>query len=145
MKSQNVIIQKVLNDYKKAVEANDEALLLSLYCHDAHLYDCWDDWELRSNDEIKKMINLWFSGLNAERVHLKVDFEDISIDQDERISSLHCLILFAAYDDNNVKLRQIKNRFTFLLKREENQWRIYHQHSSLPISSETGKMILLTK
>ncbi|WP_429875579.1 nuclear transport factor 2 family protein [Fictibacillus sp. NRS-1165] len=46
-----------------------------------------------------------------------------------------------AYNGSEEKLRQITNRFTFGLKKENNSWKIIHQHSSLPISMETGKCI----
>ena len=141
MKNQEDIILNLLNKYKIAAETKDVELMLSLYSAEIHVFDCFSDWELIGIDKYKEMIVDWFNSLNEEKLHLIVSFSDFSIEMDERIAFAHCNILFEAYNEDNRKIRFITNRFTFNIKRHESQWLIVHQHSSLPINPENGKMM----
>lgn len=81
----------------------------------------------------------WFNGLSEDGVFLKTEFSDVIITENHDLGFVHCAVTFAAYNEKEERLRQITNRFTFCLKREEGSWVITHEHSSLPIDHETGK------
>ena len=82
----------------------------------------------------------WFNGLRVDGVLLKVDFNDLLVDENSNLAFLHCAVTFAAHhEESGEKLRQITNRFTYGLKKVNESWVIVHQHSSLPIDMETGK------
>ena len=85
------------------------------------------------------MVKEWFTGLSEEGVSLKVDFGDLVIEENSNIAIVYCAVKFIAHSQSAEILRQMTNRFTFCLKKENECWTIIHQHSSLPINIETGK------
>ncbi|WP_179292665.1 nuclear transport factor 2 family protein [Bacillus sp. 7884-1] len=88
----------------------------------------------------------WFNGLREDSVLLKVDFNDLVVEENSYLAFAYCAITFAAYqEESGEKLRQMTNRFTYSLKKVNEYWVIAHEHSSLPINMETGKGIFNLK
>jgi ketosteroid isomerase-like protein len=80
--------------------------------------------------------------LSEDGVLLKVDFNDLVVEESSFLAFVHCAVTFAAHqEESGEQLRQIKNRFTYGLKKVNESWVIAHEHSSLPINMETGKGI----
>jgi len=130
----------VLENYKRAVGEKDVEQFLSVYAPDVHIYDCWGNWEIAGASSWKHSVAEWFDGLKEEGAFLKVDFNDLVINESSDLAFVHCAVTFAAHDEKSgEKLRQIVNRFTFALRKVNEAWLIIHEHSSLPINPETGK------
>ncbi len=139
-------IQDVLENYKSAIYEKDVERLLASYSTDIHIYDCWQNWESIGISEWKDSVIGWFKSLKEESVLLKVDFNDLVITDNMNIAFVHCAVTFAAHnEETGEKLRQMTNRFTFGLSKENESWTITHEHSSLPIDMETGKGIFNLK
>ena len=134
-------VQDVLENYKAATYEKDVEKFLSTYAADIHIYDCWNDWACIGISQWKQGVKAWFDGLRAEDVVLKTDFDDVVIEENDNLAFVHCRVTYAAYTQSGEKLRQISNRFTFGLRKENGSWIIKHEHSSLPIHMETGKGI----
>ncbi|ASK62242.1 DUF4440 domain-containing protein [Virgibacillus phasianinus] len=134
-------VQEVLENYKSAVYEKDVERFLSSCASDIHVYDCWQDWEYIGISQRKEMAEEWFNGLNEEGVLLKTDFDNLVIEENANLAFVHCNVTYAAHNESGEKLRQMRNRFTFGLKKENDSWNIIHEHSSLPINMETGKGI----
>lgn len=132
-------VQDVIENYQSAVLEQDVEKFVSLYATNLHIYDCWADWECRSFSKWEEGTKKWFEGLKEEGVQLKVEMKDTVIEVDSSIAFIYSNVSFIAYNEAGEKLRQMTNRFTFGLKKEKDSWKIIHQHSSLPISMETGK------
>jgi ketosteroid isomerase-like protein len=134
------LVQDVLEIYKGAVYELDTEKFLSIYAEDVHIYDCWGNWECKGISLWKDSVTEWFNGLNEDGYLLKVDFNDLTIEENTNIAFVHCAVTFAAFRENTEdKLRQMTNRFTFGLKKVNESWLITHEHSSLPIDMQTGK------
>jgi ketosteroid isomerase-like protein len=134
-------VTDVLENYKSAIYEKDDKKFLSSYSTDIHLFDCWDNWECSDITQWKQMVTEWFNGLTEEGVSLKVDFDDVGIEENVNLAFVHCAVTFAAHNELGEKIRHMTNRFTFCLKKENESWAIIHEHSSLPIHLETGKGI----
>lgn len=134
-------VRDVLENYRSAVHEKDVERFLASYASDVHLYDCWGNWECVGISQWRESVREWFSGLEEEGVLLKTDFSDLVIEENSTLAFVHCNVTFAAFTKTEEKLRQMTNRFTFGLKNENGSWAIKHEHSSLPISMETGKGI----
>lgn len=133
-------VQDVLEQYKSAIHERDIERFLSIYDPDVHIYDCWGNWECKGLSSWKENVTAWFTGLKDEKEFLKVDFQDMMIEETMNLAFAHCAVTFAAHKEaSGEKLRQMTNRFTFCLKKPEDTWLIVHEHSSLPISMEDGK------
>ncbi|HET7577691.1 MAG TPA: nuclear transport factor 2 family protein [Bacillales bacterium] len=138
-------VQEVLENYKSAVYEQDVEKFVSAYTDDVHVYDCWENWECHGLSEWKGMVTEWFGGLKEEGVLLKTTIEDLAVEENANLAYVHCNVTYAAHNKSGEKLRQLTNRFTFGLKKESESWYITHEHSSLPISMETGKGIFNLK
>jgi ketosteroid isomerase-like protein len=138
-------VQDVLANYKSAIYEKDVKRFVSAFASDIHIYDCWGNWECMGISQWEKIVKEWFDGLSEEGVLLKTDFNDLVVEENSNLAFVHCAVTFAAYNDSGEKLRQITNRFTFGLRKENESWIITHAHSSLPISMETGKGIFNLK
>lgn len=134
-------VKEVLENYKSAIYEKNVERFLSAYASDVHIYDCWEKWECNGISQWTESVQNWFNGLNEEGCFLKVGFEDLFIEENASLAFVHCAVTFAAYNESGEKLRQMTNRFTFGLRKENESWTITHEHSSLPISMETGEGI----
>lgn len=138
-------VQDVLENYKSAIYEKDVEQFVSAYASDIHIYDCWGNWESTGISSWKEIVNGWFNGLREDGVLLKTDFNDLVIEENSNLAFVHCAVTFAVYNESGEKVRQMTNRFTFGLRKENESWTIIHEHSSLPISMETGKGIFNLK
>ncbi|NHM31951.1 YybH family protein [Neobacillus terrae] len=133
-------VHDVLENYKSAVYEKDIERFLSTYASDIHIFDCWGSWESSGISQWRETVIEWFKGLSEEGVLLKVDFNDLVIEENSNIAFVYCAVTFAAHHPNSREiLRQMTNRFTIGLRKENESWTITHEHSSLPINMETGK------
>ncbi|ART75121.1 hypothetical protein B4U37_03255 [Sutcliffiella horikoshii] len=133
-------VEGVLETYKLAIYEKDVERFLSVYDADVHIYDCWGKWESKGIASWRENVVNWFNGMREEGEILKVEFNDVTIEENSNLAFVHCAVTFAAYSGKSEeKLRQITNRFTFGLKKVNESWMITHEHSSLPIDMETGK------
>ena len=138
-------VQDVIENYESAVYEQNVEKFISAYATNIQVYDCWEDWECKGISKWKEAVNGWFNGLKEEGVQLKIEFNDLVAEENVELAFIHSNVSFIAYKGSGEKLRQMTNRFTFGLKKENNSWKIIHQHSSLPISMETGKGIFNLK
>lgn len=138
-------VQDILDNYKSAIYEKDVERYVSTFASDIHIYDCWGDWECIGISQWEEIVKEWFNGLSEEGVFLKTDFADLVIEENSDLAFIHCAVTFAAHNESGEKLRQMTNRFTFGLRKENESWTISHSHSSLPISIETGKGIFNLK
>ncbi|HLO12259.1 MAG TPA: nuclear transport factor 2 family protein [Pseudoneobacillus sp.] len=139
-------VQDVLENYKSAIYEKDVERFLSTYAPDIHIYDCWGKWESKGISHWNETVIEWFNGLSADGVLLKVDINDLVVEENSNIAFVYCAVTFIAHhEESGEKLRQMTNRFTFGLRKEKESWTIKHEHSSLPINMETGKGIFNLK
>ncbi|WP_226682919.1 YybH family protein [Sutcliffiella horikoshii] len=133
-------VDGVLEIYKQAIYEKDVEKFLAIYDENVHIYDCWGKWESKGISLWRENVVNWFESMRKEGEILRVDINDVTIEEDMNLAFVHCAVTFAAYSGRSEeKLRQITNRFTFGLKKISESWVITHEHSSLPINMETGK------
>ncbi|PPA69370.1 YybH family protein [Jeotgalibacillus proteolyticus] len=133
-------VQDVLENYKSAIYERDVEKFISSYSDDVHIYDSWGHWEWKGISLWKDNVVEWFNGLKEEGYLLKVEFTDVTIEENNDLAFVHCAVTFAGYtEQSGEKSRQMTNRFTFGLKKQNDSWLISHEHSSLPINMDTGK------
>lgn len=138
-------IQEVMENYKSSVYEKDVERFVSSYASNVHVYDCWESWECVGISQWKEAVKGWFNGLKEEGVQLKVEMNDLVVEENADLAFVHSNVSFLALNDAGEKLRQMTNRFTFGLRKENDSWRVIHEHSSLPISMENGKGIFNLK
>jgi ketosteroid isomerase-like protein len=130
-------VSHALEQYKAAVYSKDVAAFLSLYAEDVHVFDMWNQWEMRGIDAWRGMVQGWFGSLGNERV--VVSSSDIASTVSADIALGHATLTYTAVSAEGKELRSLDNRITLALRRVGDVWKIFHEHTSGPIEHETLK------
>lgn len=139
MTERTLEVQQVLESYKTAVYEKNANDFLSLYDPSARVFDTWGLWEFENLTVRKPVIESWFSSLGDERV--RVVFTDIQITQSEALAVVTAMGTYAAISLEGTELRSMQNRFTWALQRLHGEWKILHEHTSVPIADDlTAKL-----
>lgn len=121
----------VLDAYKQAVFTKDVDAFLALYDDDVHVFDMWDSWSLRGIHTWREMVVSWFSSLGDERV--VVDFKETSTTHIGELAVGYATLTYTAISADDKKLRSLSNRITMVLRRTDESWKVFHEHTSAPI------------
>jgi ketosteroid isomerase-like protein len=137
MNGQFTQVIEVLDEYAAAVASQDAERLLALYDDDARVFDAFDRWVFSGAIEWGETVRAWLAGLRDER--LGVAWEDVAIDAVDDLAIVHALVRYGEETPDGEPIRALTNRYTAVLRRDgEGRWHITHEHTSMPISMETG-------
>jgi ketosteroid isomerase-like protein len=125
--------------YQDAAWNKDTKAMINLYHDQAVIFDMWDQGYCASTPEWNKNIKDWLSTLGEEKV--KVEFEMININQSGTVGFATALIKYSALSGEGAVLRSMKNRITLGFSKTDDHWKVIHQHTSAPISSNGLKAI----
>ncbi len=133
-------IEDFFKIYQNAAWHKDTTAMINLYHEQALIFDMWDQGYTSNPSEWRKMITDWLGSLGEEKV--KVEFEMVKIHQSGNVGFASALILFRAISSEGAVLRSMKNRITLGFSKFEDGWKVIHQHTSAPISSDGLTAIL---
>jgi ketosteroid isomerase-like protein len=133
-------IEDFFKIYQNAAWNKNPEAMINLYNKDALIFDMWDQGYISNTTEWNKSINDWLGSLGEEKV--KVEFELINIQQSGNVGFACALIIFQALSADGTVLRGMKNRITLGFSKKEEGWKVTHQHTSAPISSDDLTAIL---
>ena len=119
--------------YQTSAWHKDTAAMIDLYDKQVVIFDMWDQGFHSDLSDWTKSIEDWFGSLGNEKV--KVKFEMIKINQSGSVGFASALIQYQAISSDGVVLRSMKNRITLGFSKFEEGWKVIHQHTSAPISS----------
>jgi ketosteroid isomerase-like protein len=128
-------VSHALAQYKAAVYSKDVDAFVSLYAYDVHVFDMWNQWELRGIDAWRGMAQGWFASLGNERVVVSSSSIESTVSAD--IALGHATVTYTAVSTEGKELRSLDNRITIALKRMGGAWKIFHEHTSGPIDHKT--------
>lgn len=132
-------VLEVLDHYKDSVNKQDINEFMKLYDTNVHIFDSWNTWEVKGLSQWETIIKDWFSILKRDKSTLIVSYHDLVVEESDTIACIHTTIRYAELNSHQIEFRHLTNRFTLLLKKSDSEWKIIHEHSSLPIHSESGK------
>lgn len=124
-------ILRVCDGYKRAVYEKDVEAFLGLYHRDARVFDTWGVWSYEDVGERRKVIEQWFSSLGEERVRVTVDRIRAVVGHD--LATVSARAVYAGLSAAGDELRSMQNRLTWVLESEGGDWKIVHEHTSVPI------------
>ncbi|UXH77095.1 YybH family protein [Roseateles amylovorans] len=128
-----------LDQYARAVFDKDASRCAALYADDLKVFDCWERWSLEGKPAWRAMIDDWLGSLGEERV--QVTWRQVSAWSSGDLAAGSALLRFAAIDRSGATLRSMEDRLSAVLQREAGQWRVVHQHTSVPISFADMKAV----
>jgi len=133
-------IEEFFKIYQSAAWQKDASTMINLYDKQAVIFDMWDEGYLLNSSEWNKTIEDWLGTLGEEKV--KVAFEMVKTHQSGNVGFATALILYEAISGDGTVLRSMKNRMTLGFSKSEEGWKVIHQHTSAPISSNGLTAIL---
>jgi ketosteroid isomerase-like protein len=140
MTSIDPLVLGVCDGYKRAVYEKDVEAFLGLYHPEARVFDTWGVWSYEGIGERREVIEKWFSSLGEERVRVAIDrIRAVVVDGMAMVSAR---VIYAALSTSGEELRSMQNRLTWVLKPERATWRIFHEHTSVPIGFNDLKGML---
>jgi len=120
--------------YKQAAWDKDTESMINLYDENVLIYDMWAEGYQKGLAGWSAGINDWLGSLGEEKV--KVTFEMIELQEASDLAFGSALITYQAISTENAVLRGMKNRLTVGFRKEQDEWKVIHQHTSAPIDSE---------
>jgi uncharacterized protein (TIGR02246 family) len=134
-------VASLITTYQQAVLARDVDMFVQMYDPDVQVFDTWGTWCYQGRDAWRQMVQGWFSSLgDQERVEVRV--ADLRITSGGTLAVVTAAVAYAAIDVQGRELRTMNNRLTWALQAQGVQWRIVHEHTSVPVSFEDAKGML---
>lgn len=134
---------QILESYKTAVLAKDVESFLALYHDEVHVFDLWGAWSLHGIEAWRGMAVEWFASVGDDRIIVEIDQASSTCLGGLAIG--HAFLTYTAVSVEGVKLRSLDNRITAALKKVEGVWKIFHEHTSVPIDHASTKAMLRRK
>jgi len=131
---------EVLEAYRAAVLAKDVEAFLALYDDEVHVFDLWGAWSLQGIEAWRRMAVEWFASVGDDRVIVEIDQAGSTCLGDLAIG--HAFLTYTAISADGTELRSLDNRITAALRKSEGVWRIFHEHTSVPIEHASAKAML---
>lgn len=133
MNIQNEIID-LLKQYEFDVRHKNVEDLLRLHTNNVETFDLMEPFKYSGKELLRDRIEKWFKSYEGE---IKFKFNDLNGSSGEELNICHALIKTSGVLLNGEKT-EMWTRSTLGLKKEEGQWRIFHEHTSGPFDMNTG-------
>jgi len=120
--------------YKQSAWDKDIESMIALYHTDVVIFDMWKQGYQTGLAEWSTVVKDWLGSLGDEKVN--VIFDMIEIHEGNDVGFGSALITYQAISINNVIVRSMRNRITLGFIKQENEWKVVHQHTSSPINAD---------
>jgi uncharacterized protein (TIGR02246 family) len=128
-------VHQVIDAYRQAVFDRDAEAFLRLYELGARVFDAWEVWSYEGAESRRASVTGWFDSLGDERVRVTV--EDVQVLGEPPWVVATAVFRYAAFSSAGVELRSMQNRLTWVLRAQGDGWKIVHEHTSMPVGSDT--------
>jgi uncharacterized protein (TIGR02246 family) len=131
-------IREVMEEWLEAFKAKNPERIMECYAEDVVAYDLMPPLQYGGRESYGK---LWLDSFAQMPGPIRIDVEERRIVADEDVAFVHGLLRFRgrSFDGNEV---DVWSRSTACLRKIDGQWKIAHEHSSVPIDMVTGKGIM---
>lgn len=125
-------VQSLINAYAQAVKDRDIEAFLALYDTDTTVFDAFDHWVYSGNHQWRAVPTDWFTELGSDMI--QVTFRDV---QAEGVGTMRLVHALVDYQSQAQPDRTMTNRISWIVKQLGDDWKIVHEHTSVPIDSKT--------
>ncbi len=126
--------------YAEAVRTKDIAAFTVLYEQDVHIFDMWGNWSLHGLTAWRDMATAWFASLGDDQVIVTFDSAESAVTAELAIG--YAILTYTAIAPDGTTLRSLSNRATMALRKTNECWKIFHEHTSAPIEHNSLQAIL---
>lgn len=139
MSEERMPVEKALQGYVAAVAAQDVEAFVGLYDERVHVFDAWGRWEYVGLEAWRGMVTEWFGSLGGGRV--EVVFSEVACFTGQGVAFGHAIAAFTGYSAEGERLHSMTNRLSLGLEKTDTEWKIVHEHSSLPVDMASGAAV----
>jgi uncharacterized protein (TIGR02246 family) len=139
MSAESNPVTDALEAYSTTVLAKDLDAFLDLYADDVVVFDGWQQWEYRGRAEWRPAIEAWFAGLGEKTCEVR--FSEITASVGDYTAFAHAAVRYAGMNPDGSEAESMMQRLTIGLTKFDDDWKITHEHTSLPLDMESGKAI----
>lgn len=129
------LIRAIIEQRVKAVGDKDAAALLSAYAPHVLSFDVIDPLQNRGIEALRRRATEWLSSFEGA---IGYEVRDLEITTGERAAFCHYLFRVGGTLKDGAKIGMYV-RATACLQKIDGEWRIIHEHQSVPFDGETGK------
>uniref|UniRef100_UPI004047C3C8 nuclear transport factor 2 family protein n=2 Tax=Roseivirga sp. TaxID=1964215 RepID=UPI004047C3C8 len=120
--------------YQQAAWNQDTESMINLYHENVMIYDMWENGYQIGLAAWSVAVKDWLGSLGEEKV--RVTFEMIDLQEASDLAFGSALVTYQAIATDNEVLRGMKNRLTVGFRKEKEEWKVIHQHTSAPVDAE---------
>lgn len=127
-------LESVLERYISAVKSLDKQAFLALYDPSVRYFDMTAPFELRGTDVFGGRVDKWFAHMEGSEPD--VIPSNLESSSSGELAYMTMLIDYADVDAEGNR-RAMMNRLTWVLAPRGDDWKIIHEHTSVPLNEET--------
>jgi uncharacterized protein (TIGR02246 family) len=131
-------IRKLIDDQAKAVRAKDIDGSISNYAPDIVSFDVVDTLQRIGLDACRKRAEDWFSSFQGS---IGYDLRDLSINAGDEVAFCHSLNHVNGTKTDGEKI-DMWWRATVCYRKIDGNWKVTHEHSSVPFDMKKGNALL---
>ncbi|WP_374945551.1 YybH family protein [Agreia sp.] len=132
-------ITTLFENYTSAVLAKDVDRFLELYSDDTLVFDSWGMWEFAGVDAWRPMVTMWFESLGDKLCEAR--FTEVVATVRDDVAFAHAAVRYAEVTEDGEQVDSMMNRITVTLEKSDGEWKITHEHTSMPLDMESAKGI----
>lgn len=125
--------------YKQSAWEKDTQSMIGLYDDNVVIFDMWMRGYQKGLTEWSIVIKNWLGSLGEEKVN--VIFEMTEIREGDNVGFGNALITYQAISIDNTIVRSMRNRITLGFVRQNDVWKVIHQHTSSPINADLNAIL----
>lgn len=125
--------ETVLERYIDAVQSLDKPAILALYSPTLRMFDLMMPFEFHGPEGFAERVNQWFDDMEDSNPSAEATNIESKITDD-----LAYMSMFMRYSDTDEhgEPRGMTNRLTWVLMPDGDDWKIVHEHTSVPLREE---------
>lgn len=128
-------IRQMLDEWVSAVKDKDVDRLMALYAADVVVYDVPPPLQQRGRDAHRQNFEKWFAGMPGRTTSA---IRDLRIVAGENSAFAHCLNHISNAPPDGKPTVDNWVRVTVCFEKRDGEWKVTHEHLSMPID-ERGK------
>ena len=134
-KEREAKISAIISERVEAVKNKDVNALVVNHSADAEVFDVLDPLHYNGVEKIKQRAEKWFSGYASE---IGYEVRDLKITSGETVAFCRYFYRVSGTLKTGGKV-DMWVRATVCFENVEGEWKIVHEHQSVPFDGETGK------
>lgn len=132
-------VTTMFENYTSRVLSKDVEGFLELYADDTLVFDCWGLWELAGVDAWRPMVTMWFESLGDKLCEAR--FTEVVATVRDDVAFAHAAVRYDEVTADGEQVDSMMNRITVALEKRDGEWKITHEHTSMPLDMQSAKGI----